>query len=82
MLNITYKFESTGTTITHTWHTGCPVPPEYDGKAEVCKLQADGDELDFILYSFVNIPHPVNSQKVVKWHGDMARFIVDNLRGL
>jgi hypothetical protein len=41
-------------------------------------LMADGMELDYIKTNFVNIPMN-NAAKKMKWHGEMARFIYDNL---
>ena len=38
-------------------------------------IQADGDELDFILSRFKNIPH---CYSICVWHGEMARFIAAN----
>jgi hypothetical protein len=41
-------------------------------------VQADGDELDTIKQRFDNIP--MSSGRVVQWDGDIASFILMNLR--
>ena len=40
-------------------------------------VQADGDELEKISDQFVNLP--ITTGRVVRWQGEMARFIVNNL---
>ena len=40
-------------------------------------VQADGDELQAIRARCSNIP--MHSRSVVRWTGDLARFIVDNV---
>jgi len=40
-------------------------------------IQANGDELELILSSFKNLPY--SNQPVVKWYGDMAKFIMANI---
>ncbi len=42
------------------------------------EVQADGDELEKIRRNFSNIP--MSSARVVRWHGDIARFIVSNFK--
>lgn len=42
----------------------------------VC-VQADGDELEYIRNKFTNIP--MTNGRVVRWHGEMARFILSNI---
>jgi hypothetical protein len=45
---------------------------------EIDRVQADGDELDFILRNFANLPYAYD--KLVKtWYGDMAKLIYFNL---
>lgn len=44
----------------------------------IYEIQADGDELEFIREKFTNIP--MTNCSTVRWHDDMARYIVDNLR--
>ena len=41
-------------------------------------VQASGEELEYVYENFVNIPRH-KSNDVVKWYGDFACFIVDNL---
>ena len=45
---------------------------------EIDYIQADGDELDYINANFLNIPNPFK-KRVVRWFGEMARFIYNNL---
>ena len=40
-------------------------------------VQADGDELEYIRKKFTNIP--MTSDRVVRWHGEMALFILSNI---
>lgn len=44
----------------------------------VIEIQADGDELLYIEKQFKNLPSTTN--RVVRWHGEFARFIAYNLR--
>ena len=43
----------------------------------VC-IQAHGHELEHIQTRFANLPY---SHRLCTWHGEMARFILDNLNG-
>jgi len=48
--------------------------------ANVDFVQADGDELTYILDNFNNLPHYSGPNKRVhRWFGDHARLIVGNL---
>lgn len=66
------------------WHTGDPSPVRGDtllGEAlaeKVKFVQADCGELTYIYDRFTNIPRP-GDKRVVKWRGEFARFIVENL---
>lgn len=57
------------------WHIGSPTPTT---DQEVVEVQADGDELEYVINRFKNIPYP-SHQRVVKWHGDLAKLIANNL---
>ena len=46
---------------------------------KVLEVQADGDEANYIKDEFDNIPFPVRT-RVIRWYGDMAAFIAQNLR--
>ena len=46
---------------------------------EIDYIQADCDELDYINNEFRNLPNPIH-KRVVRWYGEMARFIYQNLR--
>lgn len=39
---------------------------------------ADGHELEYIRQHFANIP--IANGRIVKWNGEMAQFIFDNLK--
>lgn len=59
------------------WHVGNPKPTMF---SEVVEVQADGDELGFLISKIINLPHVLPGHKPVQvWRGDMARFIYDNL---
>lgn len=47
------------------------------GLDEIKMLQADGDELDHIRKTFVNIP--MTNSRVVRWFGETATFIAANI---
>jgi hypothetical protein len=63
------------------WWTGQKIPDILPARIEY--LQADGDELSYIVnlftdqYGYVTIPHQYG--RVVIWYGDMARTIYLNL---
>lgn len=42
---------------------------------KVYSIQADGDELEFIIKRFPNLPH---TYQICRWHGEMANFIAAN----
>jgi hypothetical protein len=57
------------------WHVGEKMSKiNFD---EIAGVQADCDELYFIISSFSNIPY--SEKRVQIWRGDFARFIVENL---
>jgi len=58
----------------HTWSVGKSLPERID----VDEVQADGDELNYIMKNFTNIPFH-NSKLVQSWTGDVAQFIVKHL---
>ena len=61
------------------WHVGQKIPAIV---SDVVEVQADGDELKFILDNFYNIPalRP-EAAPVQLWKGEFARFIYDNMPG-
>lgn len=70
-----------------SWHIGEKPPKEILESSsiftitvdDVVMIQADNDELDYIIDKFgVAAMRPKNSN-VVKWYGDIAKFIVGNL---
>lgn len=60
-----------------TWHVGQSMPIAYANVPLVREIQADNDELDRIRRQISNVP--TCNQRVVRWFGDDARFIVANL---
>ncbi len=66
--------------ITHhiKWHLGETKDWEH---SDVSELQADGDELNFILNKCIeNIPMICDENlKVITWYGDNAKFISKNV---
>lgn len=61
-----------------SWHVGEACPVGYDKIDSVVEVQADGDELSYIIRRFTNLPYPVT--RSARWFGDMAKFIVGNLK--
>jgi len=60
----------------YNWHVGRATP--LLKTKDVAFVQADGDELDYIIGRFLNIPY--STARVQKWRDPWAVFIVDNLR--
>lgn len=60
----------------HSWHVGNSCP------SLICvrEVQADCDELRYILQNFTGIPF--HNGRTVKWSGETARFIYDGIRSL
>lgn len=61
------------------WHIGERNPVEYQEIRQVVEVQADGDELEYILKHFKGIP-TVDNCSVVRWFGDDAKFIANHLK--
>ena len=59
------------------WHIGEPVPPL--AGIDVTEIQADSDELVYLVSLFTNLPHACGKRYSVRWFGDMAKFIAHNL---
>lgn len=63
-------------TVTREFHIG---DKELNKDVEsVLEIQADGDELEAIREQFPSLVIPKHA--VVRWYGDMAKFIVGNLK--
>lgn len=60
------------------WHVGGDPPARRHNDAKCKFLQADGNELQFVLHNFKNIPN-ANHRRVVAWTGDIADFIFKNI---
>jgi hypothetical protein len=59
------------------WHVGEPTSNSRLWNASEITLQADGDELEYIRHNFSNVP--IANKRVVRWHGEFARFIATNM---
>jgi len=64
----------------YTWHVGLQRPCAVGDTpfGDVCEIQADCHELDYIRSRFKNLPDSPDS-RVVRWKGEMAQFIYDHL---
>lgn len=79
MLYVEYK-TATGEKRTLEWHVGTKFSPDQVCLfSQVVLVQADGDELAYILDAFKSIPYH-RTARVQKWRGDFANFIADNMR--
>lgn len=78
MLFITIQFGESKKT--YQWHVGEEKQKLIfkENALAVIQVQADLDELAYILSKFRNIPHVANS-RVEVWYGDFAKFIAANL---
>lgn len=65
--------------ITKVWHIGEVLPFTYEECGRVGGIQADGDELMFILNLFEGIPK--TEMVVQRWCGSIAATIAANLYG-
>ena len=70
------------------WHVGEPINQDHVLRRfdsyDFCMVQADGDELQYILSNFGGLPYLKvrNDGKIPmvwRWYGDHAKFIVGNL---
>jgi len=59
------------------WHVGEKVDLEPES-FQFASVQADCDELLYIIAKFKNIPFHTD-KPVQKWYGDLAKFILANL---
>jgi hypothetical protein len=61
------------------WHVGSTtLRSAHEWPSPVTDVQADGDELDYIINNFPNLPYPKH-KRVVRWDGDLAKLIAYNL---
>lgn len=60
------------------WNVGETTSFPFLSTKEIICVQTDGDELDFIIKNFSNLPYPKH-KSVVLWYGDLAKLIVFNL---
>lgn len=78
MMYIVYKGDRVDSGKEFQWHVGSGPFPK--NSREVDMVQADGDELDEIYAQNIGGIHMAPHNRVVKWYGDDARFIVGNLK--
>jgi len=83
MLTVGYSFADN---YDQTFHVGAGRIRDYEcvqefvnvaDKYNLC-IQADGDELELIRNQFTGIP--ITTTRVVRWRGETAGFILDNLK--
>lgn len=63
--------------VEYPWHVGENKPFFENPVIKCAEVIADGDELDFIVTHFRNLP--VREGRTVRWRGEFAAFIHDNL---
>lgn len=61
----------------YAWHVGQSSPQGLNLEL-IEKIQADGDELKYILDNFANLP-VAKHRHAITWEGVIARFIVSHL---
>jgi hypothetical protein len=83
MLYILIPDKSTGKgTRSYQWHTSDSKTSKTELPfqiQEVVEVQADGDELAYILNRAVNLPQRPAHCRVQNWFGDDAKWIVSNI---
>lgn len=66
----------------YRWHVDDALPFPSSNVEFVVEVQADGHELELILFRYPGLPHvlrDIPGSKVQRWFGDQAKFIVANL---
>ncbi len=61
------------------WHVGEPVNQVFLTNNEILRVQADCDELNYVIDHFPNLPYS-NNTRTVAWYGDLAKLIAMNLK--
>jgi hypothetical protein len=81
MIYIEISYDTSLSQRRYQWHIGEPIPQELFTFAKFATMvQADGDELNYVLDNFGGLPFVRNGKKRVwRWYGDHAKFIVGNL---
>lgn len=51
--------------------------PKLEGPHMIMLLQADGDELEYIIQALHNLPF---CYSICRWHGNFAQFVYENIR--
>lgn len=75
-----FEDEDSGATI--TWHVGDKIHANFIDHARlVISVQADCDELDWIIRQFTRpdgqVTIPISNTRVVRWYGDIAKQIAE-----
>jgi len=82
MLHIFAK-DYDGSTSNVTWQVGQPLPLLPSGnllnELNVLRVQADGEELNYIKAFFIRLPMATFRIGMFNWYGHHAKFIVGNL---
>ena len=82
MLFIVYKEDKNSEIEKHiNWHVGEKINHPFLATKEVVSVQADCDELNYIICKFENLPYP-RMKRIVVWYGDLAKLIAHNLQSL
>lgn len=64
--------------VERSWHLDQPYCNLLDDINLVTEIQADGDELDWVLKNIAGIPYCA-TKRVMSWYGDHAKFIANCL---
>jgi len=79
MMTIKFGPDKSGLTSNAAWWVGSASPLNNEQVSMVIEVQADGDELMWVLRYIDGIPKH-ETRMVQKWFGDDAKFIVGTLR--
>lgn len=69
---------SAASVLVREWHVGTKYEHNEHTIDHVTEVQADGHELEWVLREFNNIP-TIRARRVMRWHGDIAKFIAGQL---
>ncbi len=77
-MTITYTIDNKASKIEWFLYIGSKSALKDVQVSTVTEVQADGDELRWVLDNITGIP--TNKNRVVRWFGDHAKFIAGSLR--
>jgi hypothetical protein len=74
-----YAFKSGPFTVgtERTWYIGEKIPPHSFEDNPIVFVQADGNELEYVLANIQGLPN-IPEKRVMVWRAPWAQFIVDN----